>query len=156
MDENKNEYYIDKLKTTKGFLILLGFYIDKVAYITPSYYRYIHEDENADGFINSENNEFVYIKRRNFNKFLSFVLNDNISIKDWIDEFILENRRFVSQSHKFGKSTLFIKIDRRIISPIIDKKFIHSNLDIPHTKIPYLYDYIANAIDKYRELSRKK
>jgi len=147
---------VNKLKTNKGILFLLSVYIDDIAYITQSYHQYVFEDEKPNGFINSENNEFIYIKRREFNKFLSFMVNDKLQVKNWIDDFILVNKKIVTQSHKFGKSTLFLKIDKRLIPKLKNITYACKVLNIAEDDMTRFNEYITSNINKYLELSRKK
>lgn len=107
--------------TNDGYLVLLCLYIKYVCSIARSYGVYIDDEKNYEGFYNDQ--DHIYVRRKDFNDFLSWFFNRKMIMKYWTPEFISHNKKYVFETHKIYSSTTMFKIHKDLVIKIIEKYF---------------------------------
>lgn len=144
-----NKEYINKLNNNYGMLLLLALYVKYVARISSTYGKFIDDPKKYDGFYNSESNECVYIRRKEFNKFVSFMLHKNLSMKDWFPEFLSKNKKYVVEAHKSNNSSIMLKLNKHIPDSILLLKFASDNEK--YVEMDFI-NYLVTEIRIYKQL----
>lgn len=113
---------IKYLDSPDGYLLLFLIYTKYISNNALSYGRYIDNPDKFNGFANDNIDDTLWISRNDFNKFLEFILEKKMYMKEWVPKLVSASKRPIVQiTHKPG-CKWFLKIDKNLLGMIFENE----------------------------------